>query len=56
VAYDPRLSETGEAYVWLAEVWVNKLRALRGEGESYSDVIVRLANPERLLRIDPGIL
>ena len=32
----------GEAF-WLAPEIVNKLRYLRGPGESYSDVILRLA-------------
>jgi hypothetical protein len=30
-------------HIWLEERWVNKLAALRGPGESYSDVIRRLA-------------
>jgi hypothetical protein len=32
--------------VWLDEVWVDRLGALRGPGESYSDVILRLAADE----------
>ena len=35
--------ESREVHIWLEERWVNKLAALRGPGESYSDVIVRLA-------------
>jgi predicted CopG family antitoxin len=29
--------------IWLANKFVNRLGALRGPGESYSDVIIRLA-------------
>lgn len=34
---------SGDRYAWLAPNVVNRLRALRGPGESYSDVILRLA-------------
>jgi hypothetical protein len=33
----------GEFYVWLEPKYVDRLRAMRKPGESYSDVIVRLA-------------
>lgn len=36
-------NEQGERTVWLEEVWVNKLGAMRGPGDSYSDVILRIA-------------
>ena len=42
VQADP--TEQGQRHVWLEEVWVNRLRAMRRPGESYSDVILRLAN------------
>jgi hypothetical protein len=32
----------GQRFVWLAPDVVNRLRAMRGPGESYSDVIPRL--------------
>jgi hypothetical protein len=32
-----------ERLIWLEASAVNKLRAVRGKGESYSDVILRLA-------------
>ena len=35
--------EKGQVHIWLEERWINKLHALRGHGESYSDVILRLA-------------
>jgi hypothetical protein len=33
----------GEFYVWLEPIYVERLRALRGPGETYSDIILRLA-------------
>jgi len=33
----------GDFYVWLEPKYVDRLRALRGTGETYSDVIMRLA-------------
>ena len=33
----------GELYVWLEPQYVDRLRELRKPGESYSDVILRLA-------------
>jgi hypothetical protein len=43
VGYENGVSEHGERYVWLEPNVVDRLRALRGPGESYSDVILRLA-------------
>ena len=43
VGYETERTEKGEVHIWLEERWINKLRPLRGEGASYSDVIVRLA-------------
>jgi hypothetical protein len=43
VAVEPYFNEKGERVVWLEEVWVNRLGAMRGPGESYSDIILRLA-------------
>lgn len=43
VAVEPKLNETGEREIWLEPHVVNKLRHLRGPGESYSDVILKLA-------------
>jgi predicted CopG family antitoxin len=34
---------TGERQIWIEEGWANRLAALRQPGESYSDVILRLA-------------
>ena len=33
----------GEKLIWLDRAVVDRLRSLRGPGESYSDVILRLA-------------
>jgi hypothetical protein len=42
VSYENASNEKGECYVWLDAKVVNQLRALRGPGESFSDVILRL--------------
>jgi hypothetical protein len=42
-AFEPELSPTGERWIWLDPRFVDRLAALRGPGESYSDVILRLA-------------
>ena len=34
---------TCERYIWLPRAVVDRLRSLRGPGESFSDVILRLA-------------
>jgi hypothetical protein len=43
VGYENKTTERGERYVWLASNVISRLKALRGPGESYSDVIIRLA-------------
>jgi hypothetical protein len=42
VAVEAEANERGERYVWLEEVGVNRLRAIPGPGECYSDAIPRL--------------
>jgi hypothetical protein len=42
VAVEPYYNERGERLIWLDEVWVDRLGAMRRSGESYSDVILRL--------------
>jgi hypothetical protein len=39
-------NERGERLIWLAAAMVDRLGAMRGPGESYSDVILRLAEIE----------
>jgi hypothetical protein len=43
VSFENKINGRGERYVWLEPRVVDRLRALRGPGESYSDVILRLA-------------
>jgi hypothetical protein len=45
VAYEADPTERGERTVWLEEVWVDRLGAMRRPDESYSDVILRLVPP-----------
>jgi hypothetical protein len=42
VAYEKEAKANGERKIWLAAHVVNRLRSLRGPGESYSDVILWL--------------
>ena len=46
VFFERALTATGERYVWIERLWLNKITALRGPGESYSDVILRLVESE----------
>jgi hypothetical protein len=46
VAFENKTNERGEKLIWLDPNVVNRLRSLRGPGESYSDVILRLAAVE----------
>jgi hypothetical protein len=43
VGYENAVNEYGQRHVWLAPEVVDRLRAMRRPGESYSDVILRLA-------------
>ena len=42
VGYERDLTAQGERMIWLEARVVDKLTAMRGAGESYSDVILRL--------------
>jgi hypothetical protein len=42
-ANDRERTYKGERQIWLEPRFVDRLRAMRGPGESYSDVILRLA-------------
>ncbi len=46
MGYESEANERGERLIWLEEGWVNRLGAMRGPGESYSDVILRLVGME----------
>jgi hypothetical protein len=43
VGYENKVNEKGERLIWLDRAVVDRLRSLRGPGESYIDVIVRVA-------------
>ena len=42
-AFKSEAGAKGERFIWLEPRFVDRLRFLRGPGESYSDVILRLA-------------
>ena len=42
--YEAEANERGERYVWLPPNVVARLSGMRGPGESYSDVVLRLAS------------
>ena len=44
--YEPELNAKGERLIWLPPNVVDRLRSLRGPGEDYSQVILRLAEME----------
>ncbi len=43
VGYEAEPNEQGERLIWLEDAMADRLSAMRGPGESYSDVILRLA-------------
>jgi hypothetical protein len=43
VGYENATNEKGERLIWLEPSMVDRLRAMRGPGGSWSDVILRLA-------------
>jgi hypothetical protein len=46
VEYENDANERGERWIWLERAMVDRLRSLRGPGESFSDVILRLVETE----------
>jgi hypothetical protein len=46
VAVELEANERGERLIWIEEVWADRLGAMRGPGESYSDVILRIAGAD----------
>ena len=46
VGFERELDAKGERMIWVASAVVDRLRAMRGPGESYSDVILRLVEIE----------
>jgi hypothetical protein len=47
VIFEPKVTAKGERYIWLDDRMADRLAAMREPGESYSDVILRLAAGER---------
>jgi hypothetical protein len=43
VSFENATNERGERLIWLDRAVVDRLRSLRGAGESYGDVILRVA-------------
>jgi hypothetical protein len=43
IAYEAEVNAKGERLIWLERWWADTLDALRGKGESYSEVILRVA-------------
>ena len=43
VGYENETNANGERLIWLEPIVVNRLSAVRGPGESYSDVILQIA-------------
>jgi hypothetical protein len=48
VAVEAEANERGERAVWLEDAMADRLGAMRGPGESDSDVILRIAGREAL--------
>ena len=48
VSFENKIDENGERLIWLEPNVVDRLRAMRGPGESYSDVILRIAEQQAL--------
>ena len=47
VNYEAAVDDKGERYIWLPRAVVDRLRSLPAPGESFSDVILRLAAETR---------
>jgi len=48
VGYEAEPNEHGERLIWLDAAMADRLGAMRGPSESYSDVILRIAEQEGL--------
>jgi hypothetical protein len=44
VGYEPELNAKGEMHIWIDQRQADKLAAMRGPGESYSDAILRIVD------------
>jgi hypothetical protein len=52
VGYEAQLDRQGQRLIWLTAV-VDRIEAMRGAAESYSDVILRLVEMEESAGIEP---
>jgi hypothetical protein len=43
ISFENKTNANGERLIWLDRAVVDRLRAMRGDGQSFSDVILRLA-------------
>jgi hypothetical protein len=50
VGYEAQLDKQGQRLIWLETAVVDRLEAMRGPGESYSDVIMRVVGLEATQR------
>jgi len=48
VAVEAEANERGERLIWLEDAMADRLGAMRGPGESFSDAIIRIAGQEAL--------
>ena len=48
INFEAGVDADGKRYIWLPRAVVDRVRSLRGSGESFSDVILRLAAETRL--------
>jgi hypothetical protein len=46
MSFENATNERGERLIWLDHAVVNRLRAMRGPGESHSDVILKLVEAD----------
>jgi hypothetical protein len=46
VGYESATNERAERLIWIEDAMMDRLGAMRGPGESYSDVIMRLVETE----------
>ena len=47
VAVEAEANERGERVIWLEDAMADRLGAMRGQGEGYSDVILRIVGSMR---------
>jgi hypothetical protein len=43
ISFESEVDDTGDRLIWLPRSVVDRLKAIRGPGENYSDVILRVA-------------